>query len=79
MELRPNQPIIVFAETQKAIDKVVGALQNVNILAVPHYPNISLYARAKTLMTLQNGKLPVLVGSTLVSRGLDTSNVSHVI
>jgi superfamily II DNA/RNA helicase len=32
-----------------------------------------------TLMLFQNGQLPVIVCNNLASRGLDTSNVQHVI
>ena len=71
--------IMVFAETKKVVDKICDALRQAEIKSLPYYPDIAVQGRAMTLMLFQNGQLPVIVCNNLASRGLDTSNVQHVI
>ena len=70
---------MVFAETKKSIDRICDALRQAEIKSLPYYTDITVQGRAMTLMLFQSQQLPVIVCNNLASRGLDTSNVSHVI
>jgi len=70
---------MVFAETKKSIDKICDALRQAEIKSLPYYTDITVQGRAMTLMLFQSQQLPVIVCNNLAARGLDTSNVSHII
>lgn len=69
----------MFAETKKQIAKICNALNEADIKSLPYSQDLSFESRSLTMMWQKNNKVPVLVCNNLVSRGLDTMNVEHVI
>ncbi len=72
--------ILVFTSSKKFADKVFEELEGDfdEILGVMH-SNKSQNYRLNTIENFQNGEVKILIATDLISRGLDISEVSHVI
>ena len=70
---------IVFSRTKHGADKVAKFLQKGKIRAVAIHGNKSQSARQKALSQFKSSSPPVLVATDIAARGLDISDVSHVI
>lgn len=70
---------LVFSRTKHGADKVVKFLQKGKIRAVAIHGNKSQSARQKALAQFKSPSPPVLVATDIAARGLDISDVSHVI
>ena len=53
--------------------------EHCQIRAAPIHGDLSQYMREKALMQFRNGKVRVLIGTDVAARGLDVSNIAHVI
>ena len=72
--------ILVFTSSKKFADKVFEELEGDfdELLGVMH-SNKSQNYRLNTIENFQNGEVKILIATDLISRGLDISEVSHVI
>lgn len=70
---------IIFCETQKICDTISSLLFEHDIPNLPYYTGMESDMRLETLHQLYKGKCRVIVSTNLMSRGLDTMNVGHVI
>ncbi|MCB0477754.1 MAG: DEAD/DEAH box helicase [Crocinitomicaceae bacterium] len=72
--------ILVFTSSKKFADKVFEELEGDfdEILGVMH-SNKSQNYRLNTIAGFQEGEIKILIATDLISRGLDISEVSHVI
>jgi ATP-dependent RNA helicase RhlE len=70
---------IVFARTKHGADKIVKHLDRSGIRAAAIHGNKSQSVRQRTLAAFKSNRPPVLVATDIAARGLDISNVSHVI
>lgn len=70
---------IVFSRTKHGADKVAKFLQKGKIRAVAIHGNKSQSARQKALSQFKSSSPPILVATDIAARGLDISDVSHVI
>jgi ATP-dependent RNA helicase RhlE len=77
-ETRPSRTL-VFARTKRGADKVARGLERNGIRAIAIHGNKSQSRRQAAIREFNSERPPVLVATDLASRGLDFSDVSHVI
>jgi ATP-dependent RNA helicase RhlE len=70
---------LVFTRTKRGADKVAEHLEKNNISAAAIHGNKSQSQRERALDWFKNSKIRVLVATDIAARGIDVSNVSHVI
>jgi ATP-dependent RNA helicase RhlE len=73
------EKVLVFAETKRWVSKVTKQLRSAGIMADEIHGNKSQNYRLNVLDSFKNHKIKVLVATDIAARGLDISNVSHVI
>lgn len=78
-----NQPgfekVLVFAETKRWVSKVRKKLGQSGLQAEEIHGNKTQNYRQKALQKFKSGKVQVLVATDVAARGLDVSDVTHVI
>ncbi len=77
-DVRPGRTL-VFSRTKHGADKLVRHLEKDGIPAIAIHGNKSQSKRTAAMRAFGGQKPPVLVATDLAARGLDFSNVSHVI
>jgi ATP-dependent RNA helicase RhlE len=70
---------IVFARTKHGADKIAKALAQAGIKADAIHGNKAQNARSRTLEDFKKDRVKVLVATDVAARGLDISDISHVI
>jgi ATP-dependent RNA helicase RhlE len=70
---------LVFSRTKRGADKIARCLQRDGIRAVAIHGNKSQATRQAVMREFNSKRPPVLVATDLAARGLDFSDVSHVI
>lgn len=73
------EKVLVFAETKRWVSKVHKKLVQSGIHAEQIHGNKSQNYRQAALKKFSNGQVQVLVATDVAARGLDVSDVSHVI
>lgn len=73
------QKVLIFAETKHWVKKVCRKLQQAGIIADEIHSNKSQNYRLKALNDFRSGKTRVLIATDVAARGLDITEVSHVI
>lgn len=73
------QKVLIFAETKHWVKKVCRKLQQAGITADEIHSNKSQNYRLKALNDFRSGKTRVLIATDVAARGLDITEVSHVI
>ena len=77
-EERPEK-VLVFSRTKHGCNRIVKQLGQDGIEALAIHGNKSQGAREKALRRFRRGTLQVLVATDVASRGIDVSDISHVI
>jgi ATP-dependent RNA helicase RhlE len=70
---------LVFTRTKRGADKVAEHLEKSRISAAAIHGNKSQSQRERALDWFKTGDIRVLVATDIAARGIDVSNVSHVI
>lgn len=71
--------VLLFEETKHRVSKLCVKLNKAGIAAEQIHGNKSQNARQSALKAFKQGRVKVLVATDVASRGLDISDVSHVI
>ena len=71
--------MLVFGRTKHGCNKIVRLLEKDGYEALAIHGNKSQGARERALGRFRNGTLQVLVATDVASRGIDVSDISHVI
>jgi ATP-dependent RNA helicase RhlE len=71
--------VLVFSRTKHGADKIVRKLKKANIHAAAIHGNKSQNARQKALGEFKDGDISVLIATDIAARGIDVSELSHVI
>ncbi len=79
IEEEKPEKVLVFSRTKHGCNRIVKQLKQDGIEALPIHGNKSQGAREKALGRFRNGTLQVLVATDVASRGIDVSDISHVI
>lgn len=75
----PRGRTLVFSRTKHGADKIVRKLSKDHIRAAAIHGNKSQGARNRALAQFKSKNPPVLVATDIAARGLDISDVSHVV
>ena len=70
---------LVFTRTKHGADKVARKLSRADVPAAAMHSNKSQNQRTRTLEGFKAGHLRVLVASDIAARGLDVSDITHVV
>lgn len=73
------QKVLVFAETKRWVNTLCVKLNQAGIQADQIHGNKTQNARQNALKAFKSGKVKVLVATDVAARGLDVSDVTHVI
>ena len=78
-DIKQDYNTIVFWDTQKTCDEISSIIFQESIPNLPYYAGLESALRLETLHQLYKGKWRVIVSTNILSRGIDTLNVGHVI
>lgn len=70
---------IIFSATKINADKLANQLRDQGFEAAPLHGDLKQNVRNKTLEQLRRGKVQFLVATDVASRGIDISDITHVI
>ena len=71
--------VLIFEETKKGVDLLTEKLISANIKAEAIHGDLSQKDRSKALKNFKEGDVQVLVATDVAARGIDVSDISHVI
>ena len=71
--------VIVFTRTKRGADRVAERLAMASISASAFHGNKAQNARQRALNDFMEGHVRVLVATDIAARGIDVSNISHVV
>jgi ATP-dependent RNA helicase RhlE len=71
--------VLVFTRTKHGADRVVRDLEKAGVRATAMHADKSQSQRTRALQDFKDGRTHVLVATDIAQRGLDISNISHVI
>jgi ATP-dependent RNA helicase RhlE len=71
--------VIVFTRTKRGADRVVDRLSKARISASAFHGNKAQNARQRALNDFTTGRVRVLVATDIAARGIDVSNITHVV
>lgn len=70
---------IIFCRTKKGVDELTESLQARGYLADGLHGDLSQAQRDKVMSDFRNNRIEFLIATDVAARGIDVSNVSHVI
>ncbi|MDX1812318.1 MAG: DEAD/DEAH box helicase [Gammaproteobacteria bacterium] len=73
------EQVLVFTRTKRGANRLVEYFGKNNISAAAIHGNKSQGARTRALADFKNGKMRVLVATDLAARGIDISDLPHVV
>ncbi len=73
------EKVLLFAETKRTVDRMNNMLRKSGIKADQIHGDKSQGARQKALDSFKAGRIQVLVATDVAARGIDVSDVTHVI
>lgn len=79
LETEDMDKTIIFCRTKKGVDELVASLNTRGYSAESLHGDLSQAQRDKVMKAFRERKLEVLVATDVAARGLDISDVSHVI
>lgn len=82
VDILKNEPIeraIVFSRTKHGANKIVQYLEKNGLSSAAIHGNKSQGQREKALAAFKNGTINTLIATDIAARGIDISDVSHVI
>ncbi len=79
LEVEPFEAMIVFVRTKQATEEVAERLRARGFSAAAINGDIAQSQRERTIATLKDGSLDILVATDVAARGLDVERISHVL
>ena len=70
---------LVFVRTKRGADRLVQRLRRHGVKAAAMHGDLKQVARERALAQFESGKVPTLVATDVAARGLDLSQITHVI
>jgi ATP-dependent RNA helicase RhlE len=74
-----SESVLVFTRTKHRAKRVTDKLQKDGFMATPLQGNMTQGRRQESLNGFKSGKYQILVATDIAARGVDVSNISHVI
>lgn len=79
IELENPESAIVFANTKRRVEYLTGFLQNYGFDALGLSGDLSQKERDRVMGEIRSGKLRFLVATDVAARGIDISDLSHIL
>jgi ATP-dependent RNA helicase DeaD len=79
IELENPESAIVFANTKKRVEYLTGFLQNYGFDAMGLSGDLSQKERDRVMAEIRSGRLRFLVATDVAARGIDISDLSHIL
>ena len=79
LEVEPFEAMIVFVRTKQATEEVAEKLRARGFSAMAINGDIPQAQRERTIASLKDGKLDILIATDVAARGLDVDRISHVL
>src|SRR4249919_3342317 len=79
LEAEPFDAMIVFARTKLATDELAQKLQARGFSAAAINGDVQQAQRERTIQSLKDGKIDILIATDVAARGLDVDRISHVV
>lgn len=79
LEVEPFEAMIVFVRTKQATEEVAEKLRARGFSAAAINGDIAQAQRERTIASLKNGNIDILVATDVAARGLDVERISHVV
>jgi ATP-dependent RNA helicase DeaD len=79
LEVEPFEAMIVFVRTKQATEEVAEKLRARGFSAAAINGDIAQAQRERTIASLKNGRVDILVATDVAARGLDVERISHVL
>ncbi len=79
LEVEPFEAMIVFVRTKQATEEVAEKLRARGFSAAAINGDIAQAQRERTIASLKNGRIDILVATDVAARGLDVERISHVL
>ncbi|WP_018599004.1 DEAD/DEAH box helicase [Mycobacterium sp. 155] len=79
LEVEPFDATIVFVRTKQATEEVAERLKARGFSAAAINGDIAQAQRERTIASLKDGKLDILIATDVAARGLDVERISHVV
>ena len=79
LQARDRGLTIIFSRTKRTAAKVADELSDRGFAAASIHGDLGQGAREQALRAFRNGKVDVLVATDVAARGIDVTNVTHVI
>ena len=73
------EKVLIFAETKRLVDRVTRRLNGSGVAVDQIHGNKTQNYRNRALDKFRNGKVKVLVATDVAARGIDISDITHVI
>ncbi|MFC7458619.1 DEAD/DEAH box helicase [Brachybacterium sp. GCM10030267] len=79
LQARERGLTIIFMRTKRQADRVAGDLADRGFAAAPLHGDLGQGAREQALRAFRHGKIDVLVATDVAARGIDVTDVTHVV
>jgi len=79
IELENPESAIVFANTKRRVEYLTGFLQNYGFNAMALSGDLSQKERDRVMAEIRSGRLRFLVATDVAARGIDISDLSHIL
>jgi superfamily II DNA/RNA helicase len=79
LDARDRGRTLVFVRTKRGADRLVKKLRARDVVAVAMHGDKSQSQRQKALARFERGEVTVLIATDVAARGIDVSDVTHVI
>ncbi|MDX2285708.1 MAG: DEAD/DEAH box helicase [Bacteroidia bacterium] len=79
LRTREVDSMIIFASSKLSVDRIHAKLQKLNYNVRAMHSDKEQDERQETLRQFKNKQFPILVGTDVLSRGIDIDNLSHVV
>ena len=79
IELESPESAILFANTKKRVEYLTGFLQNYGVDAMALSGDLSQKERDRVMAEIRSGRLRFLVATDVAARGIDISDLSHIL
>lgn len=73
------QSVIIFASTKDKVKALYKSLKAIHIQAKPFHSDLDQSEREEIMLSFRNRKLRVLIGTDVISRGIDVEGISLVL
>ncbi len=77
--IKASDSTLVFVRTKRGADRLVRKLERHGVRAAAMHGDMSQRARERALAQFETGKVATLVATDVAARGLDLTQISHVI